>query len=345
MKRIVFLILLLLLIMAAYFGWIFLKGQPTFASQEKFFYIHTDSADKATILHNLGRDSIIKNLAAFEKAANRMGYWQQIKPGRYQITKGEALLTILRRLKNGQQTPVNLTIVKLRTSQDLARLMGRRFEFDSARAIQAFTDTNLLRKYGLDSTTIMTAVMPDTYRFFWNSTPAEVFDKLYQESEKFWNPDRVARAREHNLSPREAYTLASIIEEETNAKTDKPNIASVYLNRMRLGMPLQADPTIKFAMRNFGLKRIYHKYLDTESPYNTYRNKGLPPGPICTPSRETLEAVLDAPQTDYLYFVANKDFSNTHIFTSNYRDHMKYAREYQQALNRQDSIRKGLLKE
>ena len=143
----------------------------------------------------------------------------------------------------------------------------------------------------------------------------------------------------------EVSVLASIIDEETNKASDRPNIASVYLNRIKKGMPLQADPTVKFAMRDFGLKRILNAHLKTASPYNTYLNKGLPPGPICTPATETIDAVLNAPSTDYLYFVANSNFDGTHIFTSNYADHMKYARLYQQELtvllNKKDSARKA----
>jgi peptidoglycan lytic transglycosylase G len=345
MKKILLILLFLLLALAGYFSWIIFRSQPRFAGHDKFFYIYTDSADKKDILNSLRRDSMVSDIAAFSRLASQMKYWRNIKPGKYSISKSDNLISIIRRLKNGQQTPVNLTIVKLRTQSDLARLLDRRFEFDSLEAMTQFNDSAFLQRFGLDSASFMTAIIPDTYSLFWNSTPADVFVKLYDESKRFWTEDRIKEASAHDLDPKEAYTLASIVEEETNAKSDKPNIASVYLNRIKRGMPLQADPTIKFAMQKFGLKRIYHKYLDTESPYNTYRNKGLPPGPICTPSKETIDAVLNAPQTDYLYFVANKDFSNTHIFTSNYRDHMKFAREYQQALNRQDSIRKGILKE
>lgn len=345
MKKILIVLGAVLVLLATYSAWVLLKSQPSFAEQEKFFYIRTNDANKSRILSDLNDDSVIANLKVFDLLASRMKYWNSIKPGKYTIQKGDNLLSILRRLKNGRQTPVNLTIIKVRTAAQLARLAARRLEFDSASAMHFFDDSSFLAKFQLDTATFMTAVIPDTYSFFWNTTPEKVFEKLYQESQRFWNEDRRSKAEKLGLSPHDVYTMASIIDEETNAPSDKPKIASVYLNRLRLGMPLQADPTIKFAMQNFGLKRIYYKYLDAESPYNTYRNKGLPPGPICSPSKETIDAVLNAPETDYLYFVANKDFSNTHIFTSNYKDHMKYAREYQQALNRQDSIRKGLLKE
>lgn len=194
---------------------------------------------------------------------------------------------------------------------------------------------------GLDTNTVMTAVLPNTYTFFWNSTPEKVFKKLYNESLKFWTPYRKQKADSLGLTPQQVYILASIVDEETNIKADKFNIASVYLNRYKKGMKLESCPTIKYAMKNFTLTRIYDKYLETESPYNTYRIKGLPPGPICTPQPETIDQVLNTPETAYLYFVANSDMKGGTIFTSDYKDHLKYAKEYQKALDRQDSIKKA----
>ncbi|HVG42414.1 MAG TPA: endolytic transglycosylase MltG, partial [Chitinophagaceae bacterium] len=153
------------------------------------------------------------------------------------------------------------------------------------------------------------------------------------ESKKFWTEDKKKKAAALNISPLQAYTLASIIEEETNNTEEKDTMASVYLNRITIGMPLQADPTVKFALKDFGLKRIMQKHWQIPSPYNTYLVRGIPPGPICTPSKQTINAVLDAPKTEYLYFVANKNLKQSHIFTTNYADHLKYAREYQKVLD------------
>src|SRR5690606_4193691 len=224
---------------------------------------------------------------------------------------------------------------------NLARLVANKFECDSTDMISFLNNPDSMANYGLTPETAMTVVLPNTYTYFWNTTPSKIYRKLYNESEKFWNGDRKEKATQKGLTTQQVYILASIIEEETNAKTDKPNIASVYLNRIRIGMPLQADPTVKFALQDFGIKRILHKHLEVESPYNTYRNQGLPPGPVTTPSLETIDAVLESPKTDYIYFVANSDFSGTHIFTSNYDDHLKYARQYQQALNRMELERKA----
>jgi UPF0755 protein len=273
--------------------------------------------------------------------ADQFKYWKNIKPGRYEIINGASLYSIIKILRNGHQTPLNLVITKIRLKEDLARMVGNRFECDSAEMITFLNNDDSLKQYSLNSMTVMTAVLPDTYTYFWNTTPRKIFQKIYDKSKDFWTPERKELATNHGLATDQAYILASIIEEETNSKTDKPNIASVYLNRIEKKMPLQADPTIKFAMKEFGLKRIFSKYLLVESPFNTYRNTGLPPGPICTPSEETIDAVLNSPKTDYIYFVANSDLSGTHIFTTNYADHLKYAREYQQVLNKLDSANKA----
>ena len=340
MKKLLLVVFLLIIIAGAYLAWIFLGPATAFKDDQKFLYIKSDSANKTAIIHELNKGDYIHNQSAFNFLAGQMKYWNSIKPGKYKIEKGENLLTIIRRLRNGQQSHVDLVITRIRTKKNLARLVANKFESDSIEMISFLNNADSLANYGLTPETAMTVVLPNTYTYFWNSTPSKIYRKLYTESNKFWNDDRKEKAVQKGLTPQQAYILASIIEEETNAKTDKPNIASVYLNRMKIGMPLQADPTVKFALQDFSIKRILHKHLEVESPYNTYRNLGLPPGPVTTPSLETIDAVLESPQTDYIYFVANSDFSGTHIFTTNYNDHLKYARQYQQALNKLELDRK-----
>jgi UPF0755 protein len=199
--------------------------------------------------------------------------------------------------------------------------------------IRFMTSPDSLKEFGLDSNTVMTAVFPNTYTYRWNSTPSTIFSKLYTEYKKIWTPDRKQLAQQHGLTPATSYILASIIEEETNIKEDKGYMASVYMNRMNKGIRLGADPTVKFALKDFSLKRIYEKHTAVESPYNTYRNLGLPPGPICTPSLETIDEVLHSPSTNYLFFVAKSDLSERHVFTETYADHLKYAKEYHKALD------------
>jgi UPF0755 protein len=202
--------------------------------------------------------------------------------------------------------------------------------------IRFLNNGDSLKTYALDTNTVMAAAMPLTYEIKWNTTPEKIFQQFYTAYKNFWTAERKQKAEQLHLTPMEVSTLASIIDEETNSSEDRPNIASVYLNRIAKGIPFQADPTVKFALKDFALRRVREKHLQFVSPYNTYMNKGLPPGPICTPSLETIDAVLDSPKTDYLFFVANSDFSGTHVFTANYEDHIKYARLYQQELNKRN---------
>ncbi|MDP9230242.1 MAG: endolytic transglycosylase MltG [Bacteroidota bacterium] len=339
MKKLILFIFILVLIAGALAAWLVSGPATDFKETSRFFYIKSDSTNKAFVLKTLKQNKFLKHPEVFSWLAGKMKYWNSIKPGKYEIKKGDNILSIIRMLRNGRQTQVNLIITKIRTKEDLARIVGNKFECDSLQMINFLNNHDSLSKYGLNTETSMTVVLPNTYTYFWNTTPRKIFQKLVDESQKFWTEERRQQATNLGLTETQAYILASIIEEETNATSDKPNIASVYLNRIEKKMPLQADPTVKFALKDFGLKRIYQKHLAIQSPYNTYLNTGLPPGPICTPSAETLEAVLNAPKTDYLYFVANSDFSGTHIFTTNYTDHQKYAKEFQKAQDKQDSIR------
>jgi UPF0755 protein len=237
-------------------------------------------------------------------------------------------------LRNNNQSPVNLVINKLRTPQDLAKIIGRNFETDSSDVIAYLENKDSLSKYDVDENTLMSLVIPDTYSFLWTTTVQKILKRLHSEQESFWTKNnRMQKAERLGFTTKQVYTIASIVEEETNKHDEKGNIASVYINRFKKGMPLGADPTIKFALKDFSLKRIYNKHLQVASPFNTYRNQGLPPGPICTPSAKTIDAVLNAPQTDYLFFVAKSDFSGYHTFATNYTDHLKFAREYQKALD------------
>lgn len=319
----------------------FLMSNTAFHEESRFFYIHTGQADEERVMKLLEEERLIKNPGSFHWLATRMKVWQSLRPGRYEVKKGTNLLDLARMLRSGIQSPVNLLINKIRTKENLAAVVSRKLETDSASMMAFLNNNEALAPYKLDTNTVMTAVFPNTYTYLWTSSPETVFRKLYQEYEKIWNAQRRAKADSLGLTPATAYILASIIEEETTYHEEKKLMASVYLNRLSRGIPLGADPTVKFALGDFGLKRIYTKHLTVESPYNTYRNKGLPPGPICTPSLRTLDEVLKAPSTDYLFFVAKKDFSQGHVFTSRYSDHLKYAREYQRALNEQQKLRKA----
>src|SRR5688572_6355107 len=332
-KKAALIILTLIIMIFGFAAWKFF-GPTVRSPKEKFFYISTGETYDG-VKADLNDLKIVAGERWFDWAAKMIGH-KNVKPGRYEIKKGMNLVNLVRMLKNGRQTPVNLVITKLRTKEALASKVGNSFECDSTQMIRFLNDRDSLKLYGLDSNTVMAAAMPLTYTIKWNTTPRKIFDQFYTAYKNYWTADRKKKADSLGFSPAEVSTLASIIDEETNSETDKPMVASVYLNRLAKGMPLQADPTLKYAMRNFGLKRILNEHKNVQSPYNTYANKGLPPGPICTPALETIDAVLDSPKTDYLYFVANSTFDGTHIFTTNYSEHMKYARLYQQELNKRN---------
>ncbi len=307
-----------------------------FDSNSQFIYLQEGKDSKQQVIDQLSKRNIIRNTGLFSFTATKLGVWEKLKPGRFEIKKGESIFSILRMLRNNRQSPVKLIINKLRTHEDLARLIAKNFLRDSITVISFLSNNDSLQPLDVDTNTLMSLIIPDTYFFNWNTSLKNILIKLKNNEEKFWEKDeRKKKAEMLGLTQLQVYIIASIIEEETNYNNEKGLIASVYINRLNKGMPLGADPAIKFALRDFGLKRILYEHINAcaNSPYNTYRNKGLPPGPICTPSAETISAVLDGPKTDYLFFVAKSDFSGYHHFSTNFAEHIQYAREYQRALD------------
>lgn len=337
MRKILLFLLLILLLAGGFIAWkVF--GPSVKVPEGKYLYIPTGSKMNGLI------DSLDKKNVAdprwFRRVASLLKF-RTVKAGRYEIKKGMSVFELARMLRAGNQSPLNLVIVKFRTKEAFCARAGRLFEFDSTAMMDFLNNPDSIQSSGLDTNSILLVVMPFTYTANWNTTPSKLFRQFESAYKKFWTSERKQKADSLGITPVQAGILASIIDEETNEKSDRPFIASVYLNRIRKGMLLQADPTVKFAMKDFGLKRILNEHLRTPSPYNTYLNKGLPPGPICTPAVETIDAVLDSPQTEYLYFVASSSFDGTHVFTTTYSDHLKYAREYQEALNKRvDSLKK-----
>lgn len=328
-------VIVVLLIVGGIAGWYFIiRATTSFTSDYKIVYIYTNEATPDAVLKTLEKDSVATQSKSINWLAARMGYWEKIKPGRYKIPQGESLYGIVRRLRNGIQEPVNFIISrKIRQKQDLARMIAKNFESDSTTVMAYLFNNDTLCTLGLDTTNWMTAIINDTYTMTWTWPVSRVFRKLQDGQKAFWEKDeRKEKAKTLGYTQHQLYTLASIISEETNNEDDKLNIASTYLNRLKIGMKLQADPTIRFALKNFALNRVMQKDLLMPSPYNTYLNEGLPPGPICTVDGTSIDAVLNAPQTDYLYFVANADLRGGSTFSSNYSDHLKLAHEYQDSL-------------
>lgn len=299
---------------------------------KKYFYVRSGSSYR-DVLDGLEAQEVIRSRNSFDFVARKLGYPTRVKPGRYQIAPGMSNFEIVKLLRSGKQAPVQLVLGKIRTKDDFVRKLCTNLEADSTALRTLMQDQVYLRQFGLDSNTVMCAVMPNTYEYYWNTSAEAAFKKLEKAREAFWTDDRKAKARNLGLSMNEVTILAAIVEEETNKNDEKPLVSSVYLNRYRKGMKLQADPTVKFALQDFALKRIRENHTLFDSPYNTYRYAGLPPGPICTPSVKTLDAVLNTPETDYLYFCARSDFSGYHAFAATYREHLENAHKYQRALN------------
>ncbi len=327
-KRILLILFLFIIAAGIFLVWLFFGQNTNFSEDKKSFYIKTGS-NFADVMTSLQDQQILKNPGIFKLIAKQLKYDENVKAGKYVITKGASIYAVARILKSGKQTPVNLIINKLRTKEDLAQKIGINFECDSTQFINLLNNPDSLLKISLDSNTIMAAVIPNTYSILWNTTATKIFKKLYGAQQIFWTNDRKQKAANLKLSPTEVYTLASIVEEESTKQEDKGKIASVYLNRLNAGMRLSADPTVIFALKDWTIRRVYKKYTQINSPFNTYLNSGLPPGPICTPSIKTIDAVLNAPATSYLYFVAQPNLTGFSNFATTYQEHMAFAKQYQ----------------
>jgi len=331
-SKIVIAIMLVLIIGSGIFGWLFFGSATTFLENSK--QIQIDETNKSAVLKTFEKAGIIRFSSLIGLAGAPINLWDKMKPGRYQIKQGQSIVQIVKMLKNGRFAEVKLVLNKVRTNNELAGLISKTFRHDSATVLAYINSNDSLKEFRTTSNMLFTQLIPNTYNFYYDASLHKIFQKLTNEGTAFWlKNDRMRKAQELNISPEQVYILASIVEEETNYESDKYKIASVYINRLKKQMPLQACPTIKYAMNDFTITRIYEKYLTNTSPYNTYKYKGLPPGPICTPSPKTIDIILNAPVTDYIYFVAKSDFSGFHHFSNNYLEHNKYANEYQKALD------------
>jgi UPF0755 protein len=302
---------------------------------KKYLYIRTGSGWKE-VIDSLNSHHLLIDENSFNDMAVTMGVDKQVHPGRYALEPGMSNYSLLKLLRSGVQSPVKLTLNKLRTKEQIIYKLSSQLEPDSTAFARLFSDSTFLNSYGIGASQIQVLFMPNTYELYWNTSSEKVISKIAKSHQQFWNAERKARAKQLNLSIPDIITLASIVEEETNKHDEKPRIASVYLNRLKIGMKLGADPTVKFAVGDFTLRRILNIHTQKASPYNTYQVAGLPPGPICTPGKESIEAVLNHEETKYLFFCAKEDFSGYHNFASTYNEHLENARRYQQALNQRN---------
>ena len=306
----------------------------TFSTLKETQYVCIDDDDTIdSVLTKLRPIASEHALTGFSTLIRHTDYAQQPRTGRYAIGPNESTFAVMRKLKNGQQEAVMLTIPESRTMQKLAAVLGRKLMMDSVEIAAALIDDAYCQRWGYDTCTIAALFVPNTYEVYWNTTLDHFMERMVKEHDAFWNKERTAKAEAAQLTPDEVCTLASIIDEETANNDEKPMIAGMYLNRLHKSMALQADPTVKFALKNFELRRIYHDMLFFDSPYNTYRNTGLPPGPIKIASVKGIDAVLNYVRHDYLYMCAKEDFSGTHNFAVSYAEHLRNAARYAKALN------------
>ena len=316
----------------AVWGVISFKGNTVVAERELF--VGRDSSYEQLM------DSLkpsLKHHLAFDLYAERLGLEESYKVGHYVVKDGMNVIEVVRMLKLGLQTPVNVTMNNVKIPAQLAGKLAPQLEADSVELVEVFTDEALAKELGFDSPLTMFSIfLPNTYEFYWTVKPREFVDRMYREYKRFWEGDRDKKRERSGLDRVEVATLASIVYEETRKVDEMPRVAGVYMNRLRTGMPLQADPTIKYAMQDFGLRRILNRHLKTPSPYNTYLNRGLPPSPICMPSVEAIDAVLNFEKHDYLFFCARPTFDGYHNFAKTYSEHLRNARAYQAELNKRN---------
>jgi conserved hypothetical protein, YceG family len=295
-------------------------------------YIPT-GADFNTVKDSLYTKKLIISPQRFEWLAKKKNYPENIKAGHYVLKNGMTNNNLVNMLRGGFQKPVRVTFNNIRDVNMLAGRISKQIEADSTSIIALLHDDDFLRQIGFNQQSIPALFLPNTYEFYWN-TDAEAFtSRMLQEYRKFWNEERTEKAKALNLTPIEISILASIVNKETNMSDEMPKMAGVYLNRLRNGWLLQADPTLVFAIGDFNIKRVLDVHKEIESPYNTYKYAGLPPGPICSPSITSIDAVLNAEKHQYYYFCAKEDMSGYHNFAKTLAEHLRNANKYQQALN------------
>lgn len=287
----------------------------------------------------LNEGHLLANPQSFNWVAQRKGLPENVRPGRYVLKNGMSNNQLVNMLRGGLQSPVNVTFNNIRDVDQLAGRIAKQIEADSASIAELLHNQAYVKQLGFNNFTIPALFLPDTYQFYWNTDAEGFVARMFQEYNKFWTDERKEQAKNMGLSPTQVSTLASIVNKETNMSDEMPRVAGVYLNRLKSNWLLQADPTLIFALNDYSIKRVLNVHKEVESPYNTYKYIGLPPGPICIPSIAAVKAVLNAEQHHYYYFCAKEDFSGYHNFAKTLAEHNRNAARYQQALNQ-----RGILK-
>ena len=302
------------------------------------------NASYSAVMDSLKSSGTVKNIKSFERAARKRDLASHFEPGRYVIEPGMSNQYIIRMIANGWQTPAKVTLRGyIKTLDRLAAFLSRNFEADSAAFATALKDTAMIDSLGFRPEAFIGMFIPNTYEFYWTSSPESVIKRFKKEYEAFWSGERDRLAKEIGMDRNEVMTLASIVIGETNNAGEMPRIAGVYMNRLHRGMRLQACPTVIYAHLETepGIRRLLHRHLQIDSPYNTYKIKGLPPGPIAIPTVTAIDAVLHYEKSDYLYFCAKPEFDGTHNFARTYSQHMANSRAYNKAFREREASRKA----
>jgi len=306
---------------------------------EQYIYIPTNSVF-SDVVRVLSENGLLINANSFEWLAQQKKYDTNIKPGRYKINRVLNNNELVNLLRSGKQTPIKVTFNNVRTKEQFAGKISAQIEADSMSILQYITDTLFLNKLELTSDNVACLFIPNTYEFYWNTSVESFVNRMIKEYSKFWNKTRKRKSEKIELDYYQVSILASIVEKEQNIKKDeRPAIAGLYLNRIKKRMKLESDPTLIFALGDFSINRVLNKDKKVDSPYNTYTHKGLPPGPICIPSINSIDAVLNASSHKYIFMCAKEDFSGYHNFAKSYRQHLRNARKYQKALNKRKIMR------
>jgi UPF0755 protein len=291
------------------------------------------NASFGQVVDSLKAADALVSYKAFAWVAKKKQYGKLVKAGRYFVEKGKNNNEIINMLRIGKQQPVDVTFNNIRFKEQFAGAVGKYIEADSLLILGIFSDTAQIREFGFTPETFIAMFIPNTYEVLWTTTPLSFTRRMKIEYDNFWDINRKTKAEQIGLSPIEVSVLASIVQEETNKNEEKPIVAGLYLNRLKRGMPLQADPTVRFAVGDFTIKRILNSHLETESPYNTYKYAGLPPGPINFPEISSIDAVLNYQKHNYIYMCAKEDFSGYHNFSRTLAEHTRNAEHYRMALD------------
>ncbi|MGL4292899.1 MAG: endolytic transglycosylase MltG [Bacteroidales bacterium] len=315
----------------------YLKKYAVDSFTDHAFYLYIRPTTTYEELLDTLKQKVDKNTyLRFRRMSRLDDYERKMRPGAYRLEPSMSAVDVYKILSRGLQSPVRFSFNNLRTPQQFAKRASEQLMMDSARVMEVFADTVFIKEAGFNRENFESMLLPDSYEFYWTISPEELFRRMKKEYDRFWNDERVQKAENIGFTPLEISIVASIAEEETNNKAERGTVGRLYLNRLRIKMPLQADPTIKFALQDFSLRRILNQHLEVESPYNTYKYAGLPPGPIRIPSKQTIDAILNSRPHEYIYMCAKEDFSGLHNFAVSYSQHQQNAARYRKALNQRN---------